>query len=588
MRTVKALFLALAVAFGLQAQRAPLDFDPEKGVRIALEKGAVAITVPEGVHLKAAFMEVKLASKPGTLTLGKLPPTQGVDEVGDGIWHGTVRIPVSGQGLKDPVKLEVTYQPCTEGEGGVCFAPTTRVITVKAADIPGNTAAAQAPAPVDPAPQATAAEMPGVGAPAASTSPVAAPGAPESRKESKGLLLMLLAAFGWGLAASLTPCVYPMIPITMAIVGAKGSGKAKGFALSLSLVLGIAVTYTVLGVIAAKLGSQAGAFAQTPWFLVPVSVLFALFALSLFGLFEIKLPDALTQKLQGSGPRTGFGGAFVMGLVLGPLAAPCVGPFVGTVLVDIAQKGSVALGALNLFVFALGMGVLFMAVGTFSAGLPKSGEWMIRFKQAMGVLVLGFAVWNIRLLVPEWASFLMWSVTALAAAAVLGAFEAASGLFGQFRRGLALFALAAGVLLGLRAVEGIAGVDLLPRGGAVVASEAEAHGGWIEQDFEAAQARAKAEGKLLLVDIYAEWCSACKELDEKTWPDPAVKAWIQQHAVAVRIDTFAKRKDLAERFKVVGYPTVMLMDASGAEVRPRLLGFEKPEVLLRWLAGTQA
>lgn len=584
MRTVKALLLALAVAFGLQAQRAPLDFDPEKGVKVVFNQGSVAVTVPEGVHLKAAFMEVKLASKPGTLTVGKLPPTQGVDEVGDGIWHGTVRIPVSGQGLKDPVKLEVTYQPCTEGEGGVCFAPTTRAITVKAADIPGNTGTA-ASAPVEAAPQVVAPEAPRAETPAPAAAPAATPTAPESGKESQGLLLMLLAAFGWGLAASLTPCVYPMIPITMAIVGAKGSGKAKGFALSLSLVLGIAVTYTVLGVVAAKLGSQAGAFAQTPWFLVPVSVLFALFALSLFGLFEIKLPDALTQKLQGSGPRTGFGGAFVMGLVLGPLAAPCVGPFVGTVLVDIAQKGSVALGALNLFVFALGMGVLFMAVGTFSAGLPKSGEWMIRFKQAMGVLVLGFAVWNIRLLVPEWASFLLWSLTALVAAAVLGAFEAASGLFGQFRRGLALFALAAGLLLGLRAVEAIAQVDLLPRGGAAPVAEAEAHGGWIEQDFEAAQARAKAEGKLLLVDIYAEWCSACKELDEKTWPDPAVKAWIQQHAVAVRIDTFAKRKDLAERFKVVGYPTVMLMDAGGAEVRARLMGFEKPEALLRWLEG---
>jgi len=584
MRTVKALFLALAVAFGLQAQRAPLDFDPEKGVKIALNQGAVAVTVPEGVHLKAAFMEVKLASKPGTLTVGKLPPTQGVDEVGDGIWHGTVRIPVSGQGLKDPVKLEVTYQPCTEGDGGVCFAPTTRVITVKAADIPGNTAAAQAPAPVDPTPQAVA-EAPKAEAPAPAAAPVAASKAPDSGKASKGLLLMLLAAFGWGLAASLTPCVYPMIPITMAIVGAKGSGKAKGFALSLSLVLGIAVTYTLLGVIAAKLGSQAGAFAQTPWFLVPVSVLFALFALSLFGLFEIKLPDALTQKLQGNGPRTGFGGAFVMGLVLGPLAAPCVGPFVGTVLVDIAQKGSVALGALNLFVFALGMGVLFMAVGTFSAGLPKSGEWMIRFKQAMGVLVLGFAVWNIRLLVPEWASFLMWSLTALVAAAVLGAFEAASGLFGQFRRGLALLALAAGVLLGLRSVEGIAKVDLLPRGGAGTAAGAEAHEGWFEQDFEAAKAQAKADGKLLLVDIYAEWCGACKELDEKTWPDPAVKAWLRQNAVAVRIDTHARRKDLAKDFKVAGYPTVMLMDANGQEIRPRLMGFEKPEAMLKWLAG---
>jgi len=225
-----------------------------------------------------------------------------------------------------------------------------------------------------------------------------------------------------------------------------------------------------------------------------------------------------------------------------------------------------------------------MAVGTFSAGLPKSGDWMVRFKTLMGVLVLGFAVWNVRLLVPEWASFLGWTLTALVGAAALGAFEKAEGLGGQFLRGLGLLALAAGLLLGLRTIEQVAGLELLPRGGAAAKAEA-AHGTWIEGDYEKAVARAKAEQKLVLVDTYAEWCAQCKELDEKTWPDPAVQAWIQTHAIAVRIDTDKQRPDLAKTFEIRGYPTVMLMDADGKEVRPRLFGFVKPDKMLAWLKG---
>ena len=240
-----------------------------------------------------------------------------------------------------------------------------------------------------------------------------------------GLFWLFLAAFGFGLAASLTPCVYPMIAITMAVIGAKGGGKGRGLALSAALVAGMAATYTALGVAAALTGAAFGALAQRPAFLVPVSVLFALFALSLFGAFEIRLPERLQSRLQGSGPGAGLAGAFAMGLVLGPLSAPCVGPFIGTALVAIAQDGRVLLGAALLFTFALGMGVLFMAVGTFSAALPRSGDWLVQLKQAMGLVVLGFAVWNVRLVVPAWLIFALWSVTLLLAAPILGAFRPA-------------------------------------------------------------------------------------------------------------------------------------------------------------------
>lgn len=518
-------------------------FDPVKDVAVAFQSGAVTVTVPPGAHLKAAFMTVALKpGTPGTLKPGPLPPTDAKDELGEGVWHGKVVIPLAGEGLPPALDLVVTYQPCTEGVGGVCYPPKEKTLRVNAADL-------------------------GAGA---------APGAPQ-----RNLFWLFLAAFGFGLAAALTPCVYPMIAITMAIIGAKGGGKARGLALSAALVAGMAVTYTALGVVAAVTHAAFGAMAQSPWFLVPVSILFALFALSLFGAFEFSLPEGLHSRLQ-SGPRSGLAGAFAMGLVLGPIAAPCVSPFLGTVLVAIAQDGRVLLGAALLFTFALGMGVLFMAVGTFSSALPRSGEWLVRVKQFMGLVVLGFAVWNVRLIVPAWLLYALWSLTLLLAAPILGAFRPAGSLAAGFSKGLGFLALALGLGLGLRGVEAGLGLGLLPGPGGPPQSVAGAPRGWLEQDLETALAQAKAGGKPVLVDTYADWCAQCKDLDEQTWPDPQLSAWIRDNAVAVRIDTYKVRKDLGSKLGILSYPTVILLDGDGRELR-RLLGFQKPTEMLKFL-----
>ncbi|WP_285574908.1 protein-disulfide reductase DsbD family protein [Geothrix limicola] len=551
---------------------------------LRFEKGAVVVGVPAGAHLKAAFMDVSKKAGPGTLKMGKLPPTTDQDELGDGIWHGQVKVPVSGEGLSGTVTLQVTYQPCTEGEGGVCYPPTTRPLDVKASDIPGvpsGAAPAEKPA-VSPVEKERDVPKVEAASSAAPSSPVAqtVTSAPAPRA---GLMLSLLLVFLAGMGASLTPCVFPMIPITMAIIGAKGGGKAKGFVLSTMLVLGMAVTYTSLGVIAAKSGAVFGAAAQKPAFLIPMALLFVAFSLSLFGAFEIALPPSLAMKLQGDGSRKGLGGAFLMGLVLGPLSAPCVGPVIGAVLVGIAQQGDVLFGAIQLFVFALGMGVLFLLVGTFSAALPKSGEWLTRFKRIMGLVILSFAVWSIRLIVPEWALLGMMGVVQLVGAAVFGVFEKAEDFLAQIRKGFAVLLLVLSILHWIRANEVAFGIQILPRGGAAAAAKEE-HGGWMEQDLEGALTKAKAEHKVVLVDIYAEWCAQCKELDEKTWPEAGVKGWIGQNAVAIRIDTDAKRKDLAAKLQIRSYPTVILLDAEGKELR-RILGFQKPESMKAWLEG---
>jgi len=583
------------------------NFNPETGIPISFKNGAVLVSIPPAVHATDISISLKSGSQ-GKLTVGALPPPSGADSLGGDYWAGNVSIPIKGEGLKDPVVLLVSYMVCMEGEGGMCFPPVDKELRVKAADIPGNTVAntnaeAKVPekAPTDIASTqqvqteqastqplistANVDEITNTAEPVARLEPVSSPASSSSSSPTKsGLIKILILFFLGGIGASLTPCVLPMIPITMAIIGARGANKLKGLLLGIVLTQGMALTYTVLGVVAALTGSVFGQFAQRPAFLIPVSVIFAIFAISLFGAFEIKLPDSLTNKLQSSGPRKGFLGAFVMGLILGPLSAPCVGPLIGTAIVDIGANRQVFEGALKMFVFAQGMGVLFIVGGTAVAALPKSGDWMTRFKQALGAVVLAFAVWTIRLIVPEWANYSMWAIVLLLTSGVFGAFETAKGLLGHARKGFALLALAIAVLLGVRAVELYLDISLLPNGvSANMTAESKPHNSlWIEHDLESAQNKAKAENKLVLIDTFTSWCAQCKELDEKTWPDPAVSGWIQNNAIAVRIDTEKVRPDLAKPLGIAAYPTIILTDSNGKEIR-RLNGFHKPEKMLEWL-----
>lgn len=234
--------------------------------------------------------------------------------------------------------------------------------------------------------------------------------------DEKGLWAALLLVFLAGVASSFTPCVYPLIPITISLFGARDvATRREGFALSLVYVLGIVLTYSVMGLGAAALGGVFGGAMQSPIVVVGISVLFFVLALSSLGLFEIKLPAGLQTKLGQTGKK-GYFGALLMGLVAGLIAAPCVGPIVAGILVWVAQEQDLLMGWLFLSVFALGMGQLFILLGTFSSmisKLPKSGPWMETVKVVFATIFVGMTIYYLRLVIPLFSdlSFSIWEAT---------------------------------------------------------------------------------------------------------------------------------------------------------------------------------
>ena len=221
--------------------------------------------------------------------------------------------------------------------------------------------------------------------------------------EKKGLLWVLLLVFLGGVGASLTPCVYPLIPITISVFGARDAdSRLQAFGLSSVYVFGIVLTYTVLGLVAAVVGQGIGEAMKNPWVLLSIASVMVAMGLSSLGLFDIQLPSSLQNKLSAQGGK-GVLGALVMGLVAGLVATPCVGPILVAILVYVAQTQDMALGALLLSTFALGMGMLFLVLGTFAnllSKVPRSGTWMVSVKTVFGILFMVIALYYIRLALP--------------------------------------------------------------------------------------------------------------------------------------------------------------------------------------------
>ncbi len=385
------------------------------------------------------------------------------------------------------------------------------------------------------------------------------------------LVWTLLGVFAGGMALNLTPCVYPIIPITVSYFGGYcGASKGRLLGHGLLYVAGLAVTNTALGVMAALTGSLMGSILQNPLVLVTVAAVLAAFAASLFGLWELKLPSSLTQAASQS--YAGYFGSLFMGLTLGVVAAPCIGPFVLGLLTWVAGLGSPWLGFLVFFTLSLGLGLPLFFLALFCGGLerlPRSGEWMLWVRQLMGWVLLGMAAYFIRPLLPETARVLLLAGVALAAAIHLGWLSRTTAAFRGFPW-VKTAAAVAGVVIATYLVG-----SFVLRGPGV---------SW-QPYSDQARARAQAAHKPVIIDFYATWCAPCRELDEITFHYPEVVQLLDRDFVAFKVDLTRRGNPLFERllrqYGVKGVPTVIFLDKEGKELPGmRLVDYLSPEQLL--------
>jgi thiol:disulfide interchange protein DsbD len=403
---------------------------------------------------------------------------------------------------------------------------------------------------------------------------------------AEGSGLAYAVAFGGGVLTSLTPCVYPLIPITVSIFGARqATPRRQAMALSALYVLGIAIMYSALGMAAALTGKAFGSVMQNPLVIGGVALVFATMAASMFGAFELQLPAGMQARLQSVG-GAGYLGAVGMGLVSGVIAAPCTGPVLAAALAFVATKGSVAFGMGIMFVYALGLGLLFFLIGAFSLSLPKSGPWMDTVKSVFGVALLAAAGVFLKDALPALTPiFLASRAAALAAAGLAGAGVLLGAFSGSFH-GTAIHKVAKGLGVAL-----VVGGIVYASGAASARSRAQGDRlVWLfHEDEVAALAQARAQGKPLLIDFWAEWCTACKELDKTAWADPRVQAAAGRF-VTLKMDgthdTDAFQK-VFEKYAVVGMPTVIFIDSAGREVPQRIIGAVEAEEMLKYLESVE-
>ncbi|MEW6133010.1 MAG: protein-disulfide reductase DsbD [Pseudomonadota bacterium] len=483
----------------------------------------------------------------------------------------------------EELAVEVHYQGCSEL--GVCYPPSSKTFTLVAR----SAVAAETVSGLEENAQADIGDV----------------GSIERTLNKGGLWVAIVAFFGFGLALSLTPCVFPMIPILSGIIaGQKNVTHAGGFFLSLAYVLGMAITYAIIGVIAAQSGTLLSNALQNPVALGIGAAIFVALALSMFGFYDIQLPSALQSKLTETSNKLHgghFTGVFGMGALSALIVGPCVAPPLAAALAYIAQTGDSLKGGLSLFFLALGMGVPLLAVGL-SAGtlMLKAGPWMNGVKYFFGVAMLGVAIWLISPFLPGWMVMALWSALLIISAVYLHALDALPAPvtgWKKFWKGVGVVLLVTGVGLLLGALGGsrdvlqpltiYQGVMAGPIGGASAAAATQGSALPFEKvktgaELDRRLAEAKAAGRPVMLDFYADWCVSCKEFDKFTFSDARVQARLKDVLLlrADVTDNTADDKELLKRFGLFGPPGLIFWKAQGEQSAYKVIGYEPADKFL--------
>lgn len=463
------------------------------------------------------------------------------------------------------IVLEASYQGCSEK--GLCYSPIRKTITV-ALPANGTIASASGFATDDPA---------------------------ASLLKNGKLWLIVTGFFGFGVLLSLTPCVLPMIPILSSIIiGQQHLGRLHTFNLSLAYTLGMAMSYALVGIAAGLTGHLLSNALQTPWALGIGALVFVLLALSMFGFYEIALPSAMESRLVNFSNRIKGGrfvGVFVMGALASLIVSPCVAAPLAGALLYISQTHDVVLGGTALFALAMGMGVPLLLIGA-SAGslLPKTGPWMNAVRNFFGVLLLAMAIWLISPLIPIGVAMALWAALLIVTAIYMHALDAlppTAGRWPRFWKGIGVIALVFGVTLLLGAVSG-AKSPLQPLAGfgsGSTLAETKA------LTFQRVKTVADVErivqqtSKPVMLDFYADWCVACKELEAYTFNDSRVQQALSEFTLLQADVTNNTEADLAllKRFGLFGPPGIIFFDNQGREQPLHIIGFQDADTFLNSL-----
>lgn len=560
-------FLSPDLAFGLEMSRSQqqimADFKVAPGYYLYKKRIQFALTpaLEHAVDLPAAEI--------------KDDPNFGEMEV---YHHDFTAIINLAQANTTPITIKATYQGCSEK--GLCYAPQHKTFTLSPSDATNNLAAGLQPAP-------SKNSISGSDSQAA-----------DLLKSGKWWLI-ILGFFTAGLLLAFTPCVFPMIPILSSIIIGKNAhvSRLHAFNLSLAYTMGMCLTYTLAGIAAGLSGQMLSTALQTPWALSFGAFVFAVLALSMFGFYELKLPSGLENGLMSLSRRI-KGGKFFSDFLMGALSAliisPCVAAPLAGALLYISKSHDVVLGGVALFSLSLGMGTPLLLIGA-SAGtlLPKVGSWMNAVRNLFGVLMLGMALWLITPIIPVSLQLALWAALLIVPAIFMHALDplpvdAKPAL--RFWKGIALMLLITGLALLIGALSG-AKSPLQPLSGLKSASSAsEQHRSLNFQTIhslaELEAALQNAQGKPVMLDFYADWCVACKELEQFTFSDARVQNALKD-TVLLQADVTANNMDdkaLLQRFNLFGPPGIIFFDAqSREETSLKVVGYKNAEDFLQTL-----